>query len=314
MDLKYYQQKKKEGFNIRDRKDLKIKPNNNSSDFVMPSFVHACSACCVYCYVARHNKQGSPMTQFSNLDNILEETIQHNIELGWKTVPNQQDDVFFCYEIGEESDLLSPLNIELTNYVLTRLLNDAPTLKSTFATKLSNKHTVKNLIDCPVFRKGRIRVSLMPQKVSDVLEPGTAKIQDRIKSIEALWDKGYECHINFAPVVMYDTWLQDYLQLFKDVDDFLSSLPRVKATKIKNQMACEIIFLTHHPKLHNGNLEWAPEAEELLWQPHNQEFKTNKRGGTNILRYKMEIKKPAMQVLFGALKKYMPYCRVRYAF
>ena len=315
MDIKLYQQAKKNGFEVRPRKDLKIKPNNNSSDFVMPSFVHGCPvASCAYCYCARHNNFGNPVTQFSNIDNILEEAILHSESIGMKKVPNQQDDFYYVYEIGEESDLLSSQNIDLTNYAINRLINDGHFIKTTFATKLSNKHTVKNLIECPTYRQGRIRVSLMPQKVSDILEPGTAKIKDRIESIYALYKKGYEVHVNFAPIIMYNTWLQDYLQLFEDINSYLNTLPIADSKRIKNQLACEIIFLTHHPKLHESNLQWNSEAESILWQPDNQEFKTNKRGGTNILRYKLEIKKPAMKVLFGALKKHMPYCRVRYAF
>ena len=266
------------------------------------------------CYCARHNNFGNPVTQFSNIDDILEKTIQHSESVGMKKVGNQQDDFYYVYEIGEESDLLSIQNIDLTNYVMNRLINDGLFIKTTFATKLSNKHTIKHLIDSPKYRQARIRVSLMPQKVSDILEPGTAKIKDRIESIDKLYNKGYEVHINFAPVIMYNTWVQDYLQLFEDINDYLYTLPIATRRKIINQLACEIIFLTHHPKLHKSNMEWSPEAESILWQPDNQEFKVNKRGGTDILRYKLEIKKPAMQVLFGALKKYMPYCRVRYAF
>ena len=313
-NIKLFQQAKREGFDIRERKDLKIKPNNNSSDFVIPSFIHGCQLSCAYCYCARHNNFGNPITQFSNIDNILEETILHSQDMGMKTIPNQQCSFYYVYEIGEESDLLTPQNIDLTNYAINRLIMDGCFIKTTFATKFSNKHTLTKLIDSPKFRQARIRVSLMPQKVSDVLEPGTAKIKDRIESIATLYSKGYEVHINFAPVIMYNTWVQDYLELFKSINDFLDTLDLATKTKIKNQLACEIIFLTHHPKLHESNLKWSPEAESILWQPDNQEFKTNKRGGSNILRYKLEIKKPAMKVLFGALKHYMPYCTVRYAF
>ena len=314
MTVKYYLQNKKEGFEVRKRKDLKIKPNNNSSDFVMPSFIHGCPAMCAYCYCARHNKFGNPITQFSNIDEILELTIQHSQEVGVKKIENQQDSFYYVYEIGEESDLLGPQNIDLANYAMNRLIMDGLFIKTTFATKLSNKHNVSKLIDCPRHRQGRIRVSLMPQKVSSILEPGTCLIKDRIKSIDKIYNKGYEVHINFAPVIMYNTWVEDYLQLFSDIHNYLESLEVATRKRIQNQLACEIIFLTHHPKLHKSNLQWNEEAEKLLWQPNNQEFKVNKRGGTDILRYKLDIKKPAMKVLFGALKKHMPYCTVRYAF
>ena len=48
-NIKLFQQAKREGFDIRERKDLKIKPNNNSSDFVIPSFIHGCQLSCAYC-------------------------------------------------------------------------------------------------------------------------------------------------------------------------------------------------------------------------------------------------------------------------
>ena len=103
MDIKLYQQAKKNGFDVRARKDLKIKPNNNSSDFVMPSFIHGCGLSCAYCYCARHNNFGNPITQFSNIDDILELTIQHSQQVGMKKTPNQQDDFYYVYEIGKLS-------------------------------------------------------------------------------------------------------------------------------------------------------------------------------------------------------------------
>lgn len=314
MDLKLYQQFKKEGFNIRTRKDLKIKPNNNSSDYVVPPLITGCGFNCLYCYVSRHNKFGNPITQYDNVDEILEAVIEHSNRVGKKKTPNQQDSVFTVYELMEDTDLFSPQNIDIANYAINRLIMDGYYIKPTMATKGSNKHTIKKLIDCPIKRQARIRVSLMPQRISNILEPGTSLIKDRIDSISYLYSKGYEVHINWAPVIMYNSWLQDYLELFQQVDSYLDSLNTDLQNEIKNQLACEIIFLTHHPKLHQSNLEWAGEEESILWQPENQEFKTNKRGASDILRYRLDIKKPALQVLFGALKKHMPYCRVRYAF
>ncbi len=49
VDISKYLKAKKEGFNIRSRKDLKIKPNNNSADFITPNFATGCFGSCVYC-------------------------------------------------------------------------------------------------------------------------------------------------------------------------------------------------------------------------------------------------------------------------
>ena len=48
---------------------------------------------------------------------------------------------------------------------------------------------------------------------------------------------------------------------------------------VKDQMAAEVIFLTHNDRLHEVNLGWHPRAEELLWTPETQEPKRSQTGG-----------------------------------
>ncbi len=110
----------------------------------------------------------------------------------------------------------------------------------------------------------RIRFSLMPQKYSDVLEPETSSIIERIQAIDKFIDKGYEVHINFSPVVVTDTWLDDYRDLFMFVDEHVTNKDKVK---------CEVIFLTHNEKKHNYNLANDIPGEDMLWRPEIQENK-----------------------------------------
>jgi len=211
--------------------------------------------------------------------------------------------------------MLSVRNIELTNYIVKQLIIRTD-LKPTFATKLANKFSIgmlDSIYDVRPYR-ARIRVSLMPQKIADIVEVGTSKIKDRIEGIKLLYDKGYEVHINFSPIILYNTWAEDYIQLLQDIDSYIMSQDAYYQSKLKNQLACEIIFLTHNEKLHEANLRWNPEAEELMWNPDMQELKVNKRGATDILRYKIETKKTATLLFKGMLAKYLPYCKVRYAF
>lgn len=211
--------------------------------------------------------------------------------------------------------MMSVRNIELTNYIVRQLIIRT-NLKPTFATKLANKFSVDMLDSIKEVRpyRARIRASLMPQKIADVVEVGTSKIKDRIEAIKPIYDKGYEVHINFSPIILYNTWVEDYIQLLKDIDDYIMSQDAYYQNKLKNMLACEIIFLTHHEKLHESNLRWNPEAEELMWNPEMQELKVNKRGATDILRYKIETKKTATKLFKAMIAKYLPYCRVRYAF
>jgi DNA repair photolyase len=273
------------------------------------------------CYVARHRDFGNPLTISENTNEIVDAIVEHyyNQPSKFPTYSNQQDRWQWTYDLYESSDGLSPANIEITEYIIRQLLCRSD-LKPTFATKLSNKHTVNKLRKLmgyqPLCRpyRARIRVSLMPQCLSDIIELGTSKIIDRIRSIRALYELNYECHINFSPIVMYggNQWMKDYIDLCKLIDRELGN--DSIAMKIKNQLKCEIIFLTHHEKLHNGNLRWNSEAEKLLWTPEIQEYKINNRGDSDILRYKLDLKSQALTVFKGILKKHLPYCEVRYAF
>ncbi|WP_233585097.1 hypothetical protein [Corallococcus sp. CA054B] len=83
--------------------------------------------------------------------------------------------------------------------------------------------------------------------------------------------------------------------------------------RAKQQLACEIIFLTHNAGLHEVNLGWHPKAEELLWRPEIQETKVSQGGGVNV-RYRTGFKGRHVAEFQALLAKHLPYCRVRYAF
>ena len=131
-------------------------------------------------------------------------------------------------------------------------------------------------------------------------------MQERIAAVNDFVTAGYEVHLNFSPVVLYEGLLDDYAALFEEVDDVLSD-------EAKAQLKCEIIFLTHNEALHEVNLGWHPKAEALLWTPDTQEAKTSQMGGDNV-RYKRGFKGAQVRALRELLATKLPYCEVRYAF
>jgi DNA repair photolyase len=66
---------------------------------------------------------------------------------------------------------------------------------------------------------------------------------ERIAAINDFVDAGYEVHVNFSPVILTETWQQDWTELFDQLDAALH--PRAKA-----QLAAEVILLTHNEGLH----------------------------------------------------------------
>lgn len=313
MDAKKYLQAKKEGYTLRNRIGLTIKNNNNSADFIAPGFAIGCQAACTYCYVARHREFGNPLHIYKNTNEIIDAIIDHHARQPAKYPDycNQQDRWQWTYDIGESTDLMSSVIIDLTNVVVRQIILRSEA-KPTFATKLCTPHSAGLIDEISRPYRARIRASLMPQRIADIVEVGTASMRDRILAMKILLQKNYEVHINFSPIILYNNWLKDYVELFQMVDDVLGD--DFWGGKVKSQLKCEVIMLLHTEALHLSNLDWNPEAEKLLWVPEHQEPKTNSRGEGNIMRYQMQLKKDAIQVFKAALNKYLPYCKIRYIF
>jgi hypothetical protein len=113
-------------------------------------------------------------------------------------------------------------------------------------------------------------------------------------------------HLNFSPVVLREGWEAEWRALFDELNDVLPAA-------VKDQLAAEVIMLTHNADLHEVNLAWHPKAENLLWRPDIQEEKRSESGAVN-LRYRTGWKGRWLNRFRDLLAERMPYCGVRYAF
>ncbi|MDB9529439.1 spore photoproduct lyase family protein [Oscillatoria sp. CS-180] len=284
------------------KKSIQARPNCRSSDFVAPSHANGCAMACAYCYVARRKGFANPITTFVNIKRILGYTERHAKRQGNKPEPNQVDPRDWVYEIGENSDCSVDAAICDNVRDIVALFRRIPNAKATFATKCVNRQ----LLDYDPQGKTRIRFSLMPDSKAQIIDVRTSPIRDRIHAVNDFVEAGYEVHLNFAPVVYYDGWLEEYAELFGQVDDVLND-------QAKAQLKCEVIFLTHNDRLHDVNLGWHPKGEELLWQPDIQETKFSQTGGRNV-RYKRGLKGRLVEQFTELLRQELPYCEIRYAF
>jgi spore photoproduct lyase len=292
---------KKSLASVKERKTCIVRENGRSADFVAPSLANGCGLSCSYCFVARHRTFSNPIERYTNLDDIWKSVYVHWLKLPSKT-PNQCDPVYWTYDIGESTDCLLPANLEATNWMIQKYIHNSKA-KPTFATKIGTHKGLQEVLQ----GRARIRLSLMPQVLSDTLEPGTSKITQRIKAINELIEKGYEVHVNFSPVVVVEGVEKHYIELFQELDATLNPVA-------KSQIKCEVIFLTHHKELHEKNLRWAPEAEQLLWRPKLQEIKTSRRGDTQVLRYEHRLKSKFVLWFKNLIQRHLPYCEIRYIF
>jgi spore photoproduct lyase len=284
------------------KKGLAVRPNGRSADFIAPSSSNGCAMACAYCYVGRRKGYANPISIFVNIDDVTRAVTRHAMKLGPKPEPNTIDPVDWVYDLGENGDL--SVDASLSNNVrdLVAAFRSIPGAKGSFATKYVNR----DLLDYDPQGRTRIRFSLMPETIAKIVDVRTSPMTERICAINDFVAAGYEVHVNFSPVIVHENWEVEWKALFAELDAALSPAA-------KEQLKCEIIFLTHNEALHDVNLKWHPRAEEWLWRPDIQEQKWSQSGMQN-LRYRASWKRQWLNRFIGWLGTSMPYCDVRYAF
>ena len=255
------------------------------------------------CYVGRRKGYANPITTFVNVGEIMGAVEKHAAKQGFKFEPTQADDDSWVYELGTNSDLSVDAAVSDNVRDLVGLFRELPNAKATFATKFVNR----GLLDYDPRGKTRLRFSLMPPEISRLVDVRTSPVARRIAAINDFVEAGYEVNVNFGPVIVKDGWQEDYVGLFRMMDEALSPAA-------KGQLAAEIIFLTHTEELHGVNLGWHPEGEKVLWRPGIQEHKTSQASGDQVLRYERNLKRGLVREFCALLAGHAPYCRIRYAF
>jgi len=278
------------------RKAFQIRPSGRSTDFISPSFGYGCLYNCSYCYMKRHKPDGLSVAK--NTGDILTE-INNHAYFTPVDKPNQTHPEFTTYDISCNEDFALHAKYHDWERIFA-FFRDHPVAMGSFATKYVNP----KLLEFNPEGKIRIRFSLMPQERSDIHEPGTSKIIDRIKAINAFIEAGYDVHVNFSPVIVYQGWDKDYEELFAMLNDYVD---------YKEQVLAEVIFLTHNEKKHEANLKKHPYTERDLWKPKIQEPKVSQYGGINI-RYNRHLKAVYMNGFRVMHDHIIPWNTIRYMF
>ena len=278
------------------RKTFKIRYSGRSTDYISPSFGHGCLYNCSYCYMKRHKPTGLSIAQ--NPNDILT-SINNHVYFADVDKPNQTHPEFITYDISCNEDFALHAKYHDWTYIFD-FFKEHPLAMGSFATKYVNP----DFATYDPEGKIRIRFSLMPQNMADIHEPNTSKIIDRIKAIDAFIEAGYDVHVNFSPVIVYDGWLEDYKHLFTMLKNNVEYKEIVKA---------EVIFLTHNKNKHIENLKRIVNVESHLWRPDIQETKNSQYGGEN-LRYKVNLKSHFIKEFTKLHDQIIPWNKIRYIF
>lgn len=268
---------------------LVTKDNNNSANCIAPNLIYGCFGGCVdtYCYMSRYN--GRRVFVNTNVEDIFQSVVEW--ERGFNKVPDQQDPIYTMVDVACNTDLvLMQKHMPESLHDYLKRYDDHPQLNSTMATK----YPALLKLDVTHFNKPpRVRVSLMPQTYSNVLEPKMQKISSRIEDIDRLKDLGWQVHINYSPVVFQRRWIQEYDELFAEVK------------RVAGVNKCEVIVLTNH---RNQMAKASPEAQEMM--KYSCEIKNN----SGVMRYPIRDKTKLLSRWKQLYNKYFELETIRYIF
>lgn len=279
------------------RKSKLIRYSGRSTNYLTPSFGFGCLYNCTYCYMKRHLPKGLNIA--TNTEELLEAVDNHVNRLPWPKEKDQTHPKYWTYDLSCNEDFV--LHMKYHDWeTIFDFFKDHPKAFASMATKYVNPL----LLTYNPNRKIRVRMSLMPQEFSTLLEPNTSLIIDRINFINDLVDTGYDVDINFSPVIVSKGALVKYKELFYLVDSIV---------KDKEHVNCEVIFLTHNEEKHKYNLDNNLTGEGLLWNPEIQQSKVSQYGGKNI-RYKLNYKQSFIKAFKQTHQEMIPWCDIRYIF
>lgn len=217
---------------------------------------------------------------------------------------------YITIDLGCDSDVVTSNSVTICNnyfghivHAMNEISESTKDIMTSFATKSSEIEPF--IAGCKNPNRHRIRLSISPEHHRQILEQNTSKIIDRLHAVNKLVDAGFEVHINLSPIVVTNDFAKEYRDLLSLIDNTLTQ-------KSKNQMAYEIIFLTHSEKMFAPIEQSVPKAHHLMVNgPLKLEPKWNK---PSVLSYSRSDKNMLKIIMNNLIQEITPYSRIRYMF
>lgn len=243
-------------------KTLKVKESWIMADFITPNFVYWCIGGCrdTFCSVMKYAYKKIYIND--NREQILDIISEHAYEQDWPKPSNQFDDTYRTYEIWVFTDIWLHREALPFDQIFSFFV-DHPYAKAVFTTKYPHPWLFTQRVE----EKVRIRLSLMPESYSKIVEPNTPSIEERLEIIPKLRKAWYEIDFDFWPVIVANrNWLHEYWMLFELIDSIVPD-------RMKSHIKSHVSFLGHNKWQHKRNLQNGyVESEKMLWLHHTMQW------------------------------------------
>lgn len=179
---------------------------NKKLDFCSPSadyqfsLVSNCPGSCEYCYLQTTQGEKPSIKVYVNLEDIFQVIKQHIKDEGITT-----------FEVASLGDPLALEHITGSLAKTIEFFGELENAKLRVVTKFSN---VDSLLQLKHNGNTRFRVSINTENIIDNFEHNTARLNERIETASKLIAHNYPIGFIVAPIMVYDTWEEDYKDLF----------------------------------------------------------------------------------------------------
>lgn len=235
----------------------KLPPCKPSADFQF-ALSSSCPACCEYCYLQTTQGEKPVIKVFVNIDDILN-TINSYI-----TSRLPEITTFECASITD------PVALEHFTGNLKKTIeffaqNNNGRLR--LVTKFDN---VDTFLGIEHNNHTKFRFSINTDYVIKSFEHGTASLEERIAAAMKIASAGYPLGFIVAPIMIYDSWEQDYANLFKNLKNKLKDYNQAISFELiqhRFTSTAKELILKRFP---DTKLEMDEEHRLLKWGPYGK--------------------------------------------
>ncbi|MBH5318359.1 spore photoproduct lyase [Paenibacillus sp. GSMTC-2017] len=272
------------------RKTLKFDPSKPSAEYAIP-LATGCAGHCHYCYLQTTLSAKPYIRVYVNLDEILDKAQEyikeHEPEVTRFEAACTGDPVSFEHLTGA-----------LRYYI--EFMGRQPNGRLRFVTKFAN---IDSLLDADHRGHTRIRFSINTSYVIRNFEPATSGFEERIEAAGKIAEAGYPLGFIIAPIMIYDGWKQDYLELIEKLHE------RIGAAEV-NDLEFELIQHRFTKVAKNTILKRYPKSK-LDMDEENRQLKWGRYGRYKYV-YKKEQAVTMEQLLRQLISDHFPTAKVSY--
>lgn len=183
------------------KKSLRFDVCKPSADFEF-SLVTNCPGSCEYCYLQTTQGYKPYLRTYVNLEDIFESIKKHIFK---------NNNLLTTFEVASSGDPLALEHITGSLGKTIEFIGELENARLRVVTKFDN---VDSLLILNHNKHTRFRVSINSRHVIDNFEHNTANFDERILAASKLSDAGYPIGFIVAPIMIYDNWKNEYLELF----------------------------------------------------------------------------------------------------